>query len=151
MPRPYSRRFPLASLTALAATCALAACGDDHPAAPRHTAPAAERAFTVELIAGDSLDLGSVAAERLGMLAVASCESAAPAVAGLVGDHRVVALAAGESRIRCDGALDTRLDPTVDDGGGDGTRWTWVSFGVHLLVSEPPLPTDAAGGPGAGS
>ena len=147
MPRPHLPPFPIVALTAL---CALAACGDDHPAAPRHAAPVAERAITVELLAGDSLDLGSVAAERLGMLAVASCESAAPAVAGLVGDRRVVALTAGESRIRCDGALDTRVDPTVDDGGGDGTRWTWVSFDVHLLVSEPPLPTDAAGGPDAG-
>jgi hypothetical protein len=145
-----SRRVSLPiPVVALAALCTLAACGDDHPSAPPYTPLPAARSFTVELLAGDSLDLTSFAAERLGMLAVASCESATPAVAGLVGDHSVVALSAGESRIRCDGALDTRVDPTVDDGGGDGAHWTWVTFDVHLFVSEPSVPTDSTGGIGA--
>lgn len=127
------RLSPLPLAIALAA---LAACSDDYPSSPGLMPPSTpEQSIAVEMVAGDSLDLNLVAAERLGYADVANCASTDAAVAQLLDADKVFAVAAGESVIRCVGAIDRRIDPTIDDGGNSSDRWTWVTFDVHLHVA----------------
>jgi len=130
----------LASRLALAALslAAVAACSDS-PVGPRPYATTPERTTSVELNAGDSLDLAQLGSDRFGMLRVANCASTDPEVANVADAERLVAIGAGEAMVRCVGAFDRRLDSTIMTGeelptDGLEENLTWVTFDVSLHV-----------------
>ena len=151
MPHLVSRlaaRLALASLSLL--SLAAAACSDA-PVGTRAVTATPERVTSVELNAGDSLDLTRLAWERYGMLRVSNCASDDPAVAEVGDADRLLALAGGQAMVRCVGALDGALDGTIPTGAelpteGAEERWVWVTFDVSLhVIPVDGSATDTAG------
>jgi hypothetical protein len=78
---------------------------------------------------------------------VANCASTDPAVANVADADRLLALAEGVATIRCVGALDRRLDPSILTGeelmsDGAEENLLWVTFDVQLTV----VPLDRSAG-----
>ena len=143
MPRRalLSRSLPFA-----VAVLALAACSD-YPAGPgAMPSPLPLPAVSLDLAPGDSVDLTLLASERLGLYRVADCTAINQGVVELLDTERLVAVAAGESVVRCFGTADRRLDPTIDGWRATEEHPAWVAFEVRLTVAPLEGPPDEPDG-----